>query len=263
MIEMLAVLAILVLLVSVTVAGIGNLGRFRASTDLGEFNSFLRGGFMRSVRTGDYFRVAIDMEKGEYWLESSETPFFLSGGERFAERTRETEELIERMERGEKGDPFRRETGRAIGVDNFFERAQLLSDGGIDADEYFHYENFIPDRRSIREILKPDFNKVSESRSFADSLIVTSFYAYHTPDIITPDHIMAKERDKMVYIYIFPQGRIEPFYLGLGESTDEGDKTFSYITSDMFLNTKIEAGEFGDEVRIIQDTFEDQDARGR
>ena len=94
-------------------------------------------------------------------------------------------------------------------------------------------------------------------------MIPTSFFAYHTPEIIDQDYIIDKKSDKMVYVYIFPQGRIEPFYLGLGESTDFGFRTFAHISSDMFLNTRIESGEFGEDIKIIQDVFEDQDAQGR
>jgi len=263
MIEMLVVLAIIIMIMGISVAGIGNFGRFKASTDLGAFNSFMRAGFMSSVRTGDYYRIAVDMLKGEYWLESSDTPFFISKGDRYEERKKEADETIERIERAEKSDIFNRETGQAIGVDNFFQRAQLLSEGGIDADEYYHYENFIPDRRSIREILKPGFAKASETKKFSDNLIPTSFFAYHTPEIITNDYILDKKGEKTVYIYIFPQGRIEPFYLGLGEIGDDGAVTFAHITSDMFLNIKINAGDFGDEVKIIQDVLDDQDAQGR
>jgi prepilin-type N-terminal cleavage/methylation domain-containing protein len=263
MIEMLVVLAIMIMIMGVSVSTVGNFGRFKASTDLGEFNSFLRKGFMDSVRTGQYYRLAIDMVSGEYWLESSETPFFIGRGEKHIEKIKEAEETVERMESFEKSDIFKRESGQAIGVDNFFQRAQLLSDGGIDADEYFHYENFIPDRRSIRDILKPSFSNASETKKFDENLTVTSFFAYHTPEIITPDHIVDKKNDKMVYVYIFPQGRIEPFYLGLGEPDEFGYKTFSHLSSDIFMNSKIDAGEFGDEVRIIQDVLDDQDAQGR
>ena len=263
LIETLVVLVIILMIMGITVVTVGNFGRFKASTDLGEFNSFLRKGFMDSIRSGLYYRVAVDMSSGEYWLESSETPSFLGRGERHLEREQKAEEIIERIESSERDDIFKRDTGGAIGVDNFFQRAQLLSEGGIDADEYFHYENFMPDRRSIREILKPSFSRASETKKFSDNLIVTSFFAYHTPEIITPDHIIDKKNDKMVFIYIFPQGRIEPFYLGLGESDDVGYRAYSYISSDMFLNTRIDAGEFDDDVKIIHDILEDQDAQGR
>ncbi len=263
LIEVLAVLVIILMITGITVVTVGNFGRFKSSTELGEFNSFLRKGFMDSIRSGLYYRVAIDMSAGEYWLESSETPIFIGRAERHFEREQRAEEIIERMESRESSDIFNRDTGRAIGVDNFFQRAQMVSEGGIDADEYFHYENFIPDRRSIREILKPSFGRASETRKFSDNLTVTSFFAYHTPDIITQDHIIDKQNDRMVYIYIFPQGRVEPFYLGLGTVDDMGYETYSHISSDMFLNTRIDPGEFGDDVRIIHDILEDQDAQGR
>ena len=267
MIEMLVVVAIIIMVASSIVVGVGSFGRFRASSDLGTFNSFLRSNFMKAVRDRKYIRIAVNIEERAFWAESSETPFFISSGEEFMEKKRRTDELIEKMEDQQKSDPFEN-MGNALGADNIFQKAKLMgSEDDLENDDYYNYENFIPDRRSIKAVLKPEFETISEKKKFDKSLIVTGFYAYHTPEIVTPETIEADvEKDKengTVYIYIFPEGRIEPFYLSLGEE-DEGElDSFAYITSDLFMNIKIKPGGFEEELEDFTDLFEDQDAEGK
>ena len=267
MIEMLVVVAIIIMLASSIVVGVGSFGRFRASSDLGNFNAFLRSQFMTSVRDRLYIRIAVSMKDGTYWAESSETPFFLSSGEDTLEKRKRTEELLEKMEEKD-SDPFEN-MGMALGADNIFEKARLMGDEeDLDNSDYYNYENFIPDRRSIKAVLKPEFQAASDKKKFDKNLIVTGFYAYHTPEVVTPETLEAekdedKEKDKNLYIYIFPEGRIEPFYLSLGQD-DEGElDSFAYITSDMFMNIKIKPGSFEEDLVDFSDLFEDQDAEGK
>lgn len=267
MIEMLVVVAIIVMIASSITVGVGSFGRFRASSDLGKFNSFLRKQFMTAVRDRLYIRIAVNFEDGSYWAQSSETPFFLSSGEETVEKRKRTEELIEKMEEKD-SDPFEN-MGMALGADNIFQKAKLMgSEDELENDDFYNYENFIPDRRSIKAVLKPEFQEASEKKKFDKNLIITGFYAYHTPEIITPDTMASevkkdKEKDRNVYFYIFPEGRVEPFYLSLGEM-DEGElDSFAYITSDMFMNIKIKPGSFDDELTDFTDLFEDQDAEGK
>lgn len=264
MIEMLAVLAIIVVVSGTAIGGIGRFGRYRASNDLGTFNSFLKSSFITAVRNNEYIRIAVDMEKGAYWSEKSETPFFLSTGEEFEAKKEENERLVERMENGMGSDPFK-DKGSALGVDSIMEKARLLSNSDdLENSDYYNYENFIPDRKSLKKILAPDFEKVSAVKEFSDNVIVTGFFAYHTPEIVTPDLIVEEEMDKIMYIYIFPQGRIEPFFLSLGERVDtENYTSFSFIMSDMFLNTKIKPGSFEEEVTDMKELLEDRDEEGK
>jgi len=262
MIEMLAVVALVIVMAGVSVAGVGRIGRYKASADLGTFNSFLRFNFMRSVRNGEYIRIVIDMETGSYWSEKSETPFFLSTGEATEKKKEENDEMVERMENGMGTDPFK-EGGSALGMESIMQKARLLSSEDLDNDDYFNYENFIPDRRSLKKILQPEFETVSNQKKISDGLVVTGFFAYHTPEIVTRDLITDKEMEKNVHIYIFPEGRIEPFYFSLGEESDDGETSYSYITSDMFMNTKIRPGSFEEDIKDMKDLFEDKDEEGR
>lgn len=267
MIEMLVVVALILMVASSLVIGVGSFGRFRASSDLGTFNSFLRKQFMTAVRDRLYVRIAVNFKEGAYWAESSKTPFFLSSGEQALEKRKRTEELIEKME-DKDSDPFDN-MGMALGAENMIQKARLMGgDDDLDGDDFYNYENFIPDRRSIKEVLKPEFQILSDKKKFDKNLLITGFYAYHTPEIVTPETMDAevkkdKEKDTSVYIYIFPEGRIEPFYLSLGED-DEGElDSFAYITSDMFMNIKIKPGSFEEDLPDFSELFEDQDAEGK
>lgn len=266
MIEMLAVLMILMVLTGFSIAGVNRFGRYQASADLGEFNSFLRYSFMNAIRNKEYTRLVIDMENGTYWTEKSETPFYLFTGEAAEAKEAENEKLIERMENGKGSDPFA-DKGLALDADTLIEKAKLLSSKeDLENSDYYNYENFIPDRRSLKDILKPQFETNSEKKKFSKDLIVTGFFAYHTPETITRSYFLDSENGKKepkVYIYIFPEGRIEPFYLSIGEDTDDGEESFAYISSDMFLNVKMESGSFEDVIEDMKNLFEDQDAEGK
>ena len=266
MVEMLAVAAIAIVIAGFSVAGVNRFGRYQAQADMGGFNSFLRHSFMQAVRNKEYIRIAVDLEKGSYWTEKSETPFYLFTAEAAAVKDEENEKLIERMESGKTSDPFAG-SGSALGAETLLEKAKLLtSKEELENSDYYNYENFIPDRRSLKTILKPEFTKNSNEKKFSKNLIVTGFFAYHTPDIVRRGDFLdsdSKGKEPKVYIYIFPEGRIEPFYLAIGEETDDGDESYAYITSDMFLNIKIESGGFEDVLEDMKDLLKDQDAEGK
>lgn len=266
MVEMLAVAAIAIAITGFSVAGVNRFGRYQAQADMGGFNSFLRHSFMQAVRNKEYVRLVVDMEKGSYWTEKSETPFYLFTGEAAAAKEEENDKLIERMENGKTSDPYEG-TGSALDAETLLQKVKLLSsEEDLENSDYYNYENFIPDRRSLKKILKPEFTKNSSEKRFSKSMIVTGFFAYHTSKIITRSDFLdsgSKEKEPKVFIYIFPEGRIEPFYLSIGEETDDGEESYAYITSDMFLNTKIESGSFEDVVEDMQDLLKDKDEEGK
>lgn len=265
LIELLAVVALITLFSGLSVAGVNRLGRYRAASDLGLFNSFVRANFMRSMRNREHIRLAINMKNGSYWAEKSEEPFFLLTGEAAEKREEENDKLIERMESGKGSDPFAG-SGAALSAGNLWEKAKLLtSEEELENSDYYNYENFIPDRRSLKQVLKPEFEKISSDNSFSKNLVVTAFFAYHTPEIVTRAYFEEKEKkeEPVVHIYIFPEGRIEPFYLAVGEETQDGEESFNYITSDMFLNIKVASGGFEDVVVEMKNLFEDEDAEGK
>jgi hypothetical protein len=47
------------------------------------------------------------------------------------------------------------------------------------------------------------------------------------------------------------------------EESDDGETSYSYITSDMFMNTKIRPGSFEEDIKDMKDLFEDKDEEGR
>ena len=266
MVEMLAVAALAIVIAGFSVAGVNRFGRYQAQADMGGFNSFLRHSFMQAVRNKEYLRIVVDMEKGSYWTEKSETPFYLFTGEAAAAKEDENEKLIERMENGKTSDPYAGK-GSALGTETLIQKAKLLaSDDELEDSDYYNYENFIPDRRSLKAILKPEFTKNSNEKRFSKSLVVTGFFAYHTRDIVRRSDFLdseSKGKEPKVFIYIFPEGRIEPFYLSIGEEKADGEESYAYITSDMFLNIKIESGSFEDVIEDMRELLKDQDAEGK
>ena len=266
MVEMLAVAAIAIVIAGFSVAGVNRFGRYQAQADMGGFNSFLRHSFMQAVRNKEYIRIAVDLEKGSYWTEKSETPFYLFTGEAAAAKDEENEKLIERMESGKTSDPFAGK-GSALGAENLIEKVKLLSSQeDLENSDYYNYENFVPDRRSLKQILKPEFTKNSGEKKFSKGLIITGFFAYHTTRVVKRGDFLdsgSRGKEPKVYIYIFPEGRIEPFYLSIGEENDDGEESYAYITSDMFLNIKIESGGFEDVIEDMRELLKDQDAEGK
>jgi prepilin-type N-terminal cleavage/methylation domain-containing protein len=261
MLEMLVVLAFMAIIAGISIPAVANISRSEAASELGIFNAFMKKTFINSVRRNEYLRIAVNMQSGDYWAEKTETPFFLMTGKEQEGYERQNEALLEDYDEAEKSQSALK-SGTGASGQNFF---QLLSMQGTDdaaADDLYNWENFVPERRNLRELLKPEFSAVSEKRSLPSSLRWTQFFSYHTPDIITPVSDEEDPKEKMAYIYFFPQGRISPFYLSIGEK--EGEESFLHISADMYLGTKVEKGDFGEEVKVLhKELEEDKDEEGK
>jgi len=263
MIEMMVVLAFMAIIAGVSIPAVANISRSEAASELGIFNAFMKKTFINAVRRNEYLRIAINLQSGDYWAEKTDTPFFLMTGKEQEGYEKENASLLEDYDEAERSQSALKAGSGAAGQ-NFF---QLLSMQGADdaaADDLYNWENFVPERRNIRELLKPEFSAVSEKRSLPSSLQWTQFFSYHTPDILTPegDEEDQKEKEKMAYIYFFPQGRISPFFLSIGEKGEE--ESFLHIAADMYLGTKVQKGDFGEEVKALHTEMEeDKDEEGK
>lgn len=255
MIEVMVVLALMILLVGISVPAVSNITHSQASSELGRFNSFLKKMFAKSIRKNEYIRVVINIDSGEYWAEKTETPFFVMTGEESAEAATQNKNMLEDMEEAEQSSDSKNKNLSA--ANTLFD---LLKNKDSTADpDLYNWQNFVPDKRSIKQLLKPDFTIVSEKRKIPKSLQWTAFFSYHTPQIITPENA---GEEKVMAIYIFPQGKIEPFFLAIGEAGEEGE-TYFHIKSDFYMATKIARGGFGEEVKDIQKMFEEKEEEGK
>jgi len=266
MIELLAVLAFMIIIAGVSIPAVANITRSEASSEIGRFGTFLKKTFLSSVRRGEYLRIAIDLRSGDYWAEKTETPFFLMTGKEQESFDRQNAALLEEYEEAESSTSFLKEGGGAS-AQNFFQLLSMQATDEAMEDDLYHWENFVPAPRNIRELLKPDFTAVSEHHRLPSSLQWRQFFSYHTPEILTPDSEKEETeevpKERMAYIYLFPQGRISPFYLSIGEKESD-DEPFLYLGVDMYLGVKVEKGPFDEEVkRLVGEVEADNDEEGK
>lgn len=261
MIEMMVVLAFMVIIAGVSIPAVANISRSEAASELGIFNSFMKKTFINSVRRNEYLRIAIDLRSGDYWSEKTETPFFLMTGKEQEVYDRQNAGLLEDYDEAEAADSTLKAGSGASGQ-NFFQLLSMQATDEAAADDLYNWENFVPERRNIRELLKPEFTAVSEKRSLPEALCWRQFFSYHTPDILTHQGDEEEQKERMAYIYFFPQGRISPFFLSIGEPEEE--ESFLHIAADMYLGVKVEKGDFGEEVKgLYAEMEEDKDAEGK
>ncbi len=263
LIEMLVVLVAMVIVLGVSIPAVANITRSEAASEAGRFSTFLRKTFLSAVREGQYLRIAIDLRSGDYWAEKTDTPFFLMTAKEQEPFDRGNAALLAEYEEAEKSGSSLK-TGTGASAQNFFQLLSMQASDDAMNDDLYHWENFVPPPRSLREILKPDFSPVSERRRLPSSLQWRQFFSYHTPDIVTPDDEEEQApEDRVVYIYLFPQGRISPFYLSLGTKERE-EEPLLHLSSDLFFRVKIERGPFDEEVkRLVGEMEEDADAEGK
>lgn len=250
LIEILVVLALLMLVMGISIPAVSNISRSRAGSELGKFNAFLKKMFMKAVRKDNYIRIVVDMKNGTYWAEKSEGGFFVMSGQESAEFLEQRNRLLEDLDNQNETDRFAGKGGAASVKSNILDTLRAKNDLEDEGD-FYNWENFVPDKRSIKDLIKPAFEQISDKMALPQSLSWSRFFSYHTPQIITNDADLpdmpedGKEKTYITTIHIFPQGRIEPFYLAIG---DKEGRIFNHIHSDFFLNTRIEGGDFNDDV---------------
>lgn len=269
MIEMMVVLALIGIILGISIPAVANISRTRAGSDLGKFNAYLKKMFMKSIRKNEYIRIVVDLKSGTYWAEKTDTPFFLTSGEVIEEQQQRKNQLLEDFESKQKEiDMFEGKGGAANLANDFMSKMMMQnSEDEESMEDFYHWENFVPERKNLKQLLKPDFETVSEKHKIDSGLQWTAFFSYHTPEILQNEsdgeEYDDERKDMQVSIYIFPQGRIEPFYLSIGEKQGE---TLFYISSDFFLNTKIVRGRLDEDVINVdkmRQIFDDKDEEGK
>lgn len=107
LIELVIVIAILVMMLGLGVSGLENLASTELRTQTNKLAVAVRHAYNRSVATGFYMRMVLDVSTDSYWVEASPTPVFLvrPGDERAIEeekerREREDDEGVKRIETG-------------------------------------------------------------------------------------------------------------------------------------------------------------------
>ncbi len=262
MIELLAVLAALVIVLGVSIPAVANIARSEASAEAGRFSTFLRKTFLSATREGHYLRIAVDLRSGDYWAEKTETPFFLMTAKEQESFEQQNAALLAEYEEAEKSGSSLK-TGTGAAAQNFFQLLSMQASDEAMSEDLYHWENFVPPPRNLKEILKPDFTPVSEHHRLPSSLRWHRFFSYHTPEIVSSEEDEEGTKERIVYIYLFPQGRVSPFYLSLG-GKELGGEPLLTLSSDMYLGVKVERGGFDETVKsLIGEMEEDADAEGK
>lgn len=109
LIELIIVIAILVMMLGLGVSGLQNLASTELRTQTNKLSVAIRHTYNRSVATGFFMRMTLDVSTDSYHVEASNDPIFLvaKGDERMARdeqerREREDEEGIKRVTTGPK-----------------------------------------------------------------------------------------------------------------------------------------------------------------
>lgn len=128
LLELIIVIGILVILMGLGVSGIQNLSSTQLRTQTNRLAAALRHTYSRSVATGLYMRMVLDLDADAYWVEASPTPVFLT--------RKEDERMLEEMERQREKDAEegvrRIETVARFQSDNVIPRVAM--EKGIEID---------------------------------------------------------------------------------------------------------------------------------
>ncbi len=277
MIEMLVAMALVALLLGVAVPSVMNITKSRASAELGNFNILLKKMFLKSIREQKYIRIIVDIKNGEYYAESTETPFSLIPGDDIEKVLKRNEKLLEDIE--DKSDTFEGD-GSHLGANTFYDIMKTKASESDEMNDYYNWENFVPPQKSIKEVLLPEYNPESKKMTLPSGLVWDKFFTYSTPVPLIREELLESQEDvneeelseeelaklkrktlAQSVIYIFPTGRVTPFYLSIAE--EDGDPLF-YIESDFFADTKITRGDIPEDLGDFKKMFEySEDVEGK
>lgn len=213
LVEIMVVIAIIGMMLAVSTYTLRNLTRANLRETAGKTSAAMRFAFDRSLMTGSYIRLAIDMEKGALWLEVSEDRVSLKKGRdqhavtgADAERQTQEEENIATkpslplgMLGGLGGSGEDGEDGEALPAFD----VQALIRG---------YENQMQPVKRSDARFKP-LKTIGAKRIKIKSGIQIA--AVMTPRLEEPAD------EGVAYIYFFPQGHAEPGIIHLKNNADE------------------------------------------
>lgn len=202
LVEVMIVIAIVGLMLAVGTYTVRNLTRANLREAAGSTSAAMRYAFDRSLMTGMYLRLAIDMEKGRLWLEASKDRVSLrSGREQHATDKDEGEEEEPEAPKGPKL-PFG------------------LGAGGEEGDEApFDVQALIKGYERQMKPIKPRKARFNKLRAIGAKTIKLKGKIF-VGAVMTPRHEEPVEKG-MAYVYFFPQGHAEPAIIHLMNSANE------------------------------------------
>jgi general secretion pathway protein H len=218
LIELLVVVAILGLLVGATVVSFRSVTKSELRGSASKLAGAIRYCFDRSVTTGAYYRIVLDLDGNKYWAERSEERMYLG---RSKEQT---------AGRGQAFDEAAAEKKRDDEEKKFDEQLQSL--GGVAAT-----------------LDPPPRPKRAKFQTFKDTTLPeVRLGRAHLSDVLTPRQPEAYSKGR-AYLYFFPDGHTENAIVRLSD----GDSWYSLIVHPLTGRVEVRpekievrASEFGD-----------------
>ncbi|PID39341.1 MAG: hypothetical protein CSA65_07555 [Proteobacteria bacterium] len=207
LVEMMIVIAIVGLMLAVGTYTLRNLTRANLREAAGSTSAAMRYAFDRSLMTGMYLRLAIDLEKGQLWLEASKDRVSLrQGREQHATDGKDEDE-------DESEDEAEAPTGPKLPFG--------LGGGGEEgADEApFDVKALIRGYEKQIKPIKPRKARFNKLRAIGAKTIRLKGKIF-VDAVMTPRHEEPVEKG-MSYIYFFPQGHAEPAIIHLKNTANE------------------------------------------
>ncbi len=207
LIEVILVLSLMAFMLVIMAPNIHMSESNEVTAKLGKLSSDIRAAYDSAVLSGQTHRLGFDLGKGVYWLEVTEAKNVRLG-------VSELERELTPEEEAERAEKFERE----------FERYEDLAEKPVsDPDTGKDIVVESPVTNAKDALMGPKWKEVSSGewgiRELGDHLMIKALKAYHHQKPISLDD----SGDKAIaYIYVFPSGYIEPFYIHIGYRNKDG-----------------------------------------
>ena len=207
LIEVILVLSLMAFMLVIMAPNIHMSEANEVTSKLGKLSSDIRSAYDSAVLSGHTHRLGFDLGKGVYWLEATEAENVKLGAGQL-DRELTPEEEVERAEK------FEREFERYV---------DLAAKPVTDPDTGKDVKVDSPVTNAKEALMGPKWKEVTSGewaqRELGDYLMIKDMKAYHHQKPIS----MSDSSDKAIaYIYFFPSGYIEPFYIHIGYRGKDG-----------------------------------------
>ena len=211
LVEMMIVIAIVGLMLSVSVLTFRNLTKANLRSGAARLAAAMRFSFDRALMTGSYLRLAIDLDKGLIWIESSKDRVALRSGREQHATNRPTEDEQQR-------DAPSAGSGSKLPLGLGFGAAPAEGEEAPPAI----------DVKSLVKAYERDVKPLERARARFARLRGPGAKAIKLKGKVIVDAVMTARMEEPVtkglaFIYFFPQGHTEPAIVHLRIDGDEDD----------------------------------------
>jgi hypothetical protein len=230
--EMMVVMGIIALMMAGSIVALRSILRTDLRSAAARTAGALRYTFDRATMTGNYMRLAFDIDKGEIWPEFTEEHFGLRyGDEQYTDdmSDEEKEELKEELERrkaaGEEipGETSKKKKKRSMPIFDLLGTTD--EDEDLDEEDYEDLQPGIDAeqlKRDFEEDSKPMVRKRTSFKPLKNIVARKVKLARGIKIIgVTTPRMKAPIRGGRAYVYFFPQGHSEPAIIHLGDADED------------------------------------------